>query len=151
MTAMRRFTVYRRGDLSATHNENQANHAADAQFEGVVFSDGTVAIRWLTLLRSTAVWEDFATMAGVHGHPEERYGSELVWHDSDIALDLLRAETPLPEPVNGAEVELLNFACRIGGLTASESSPDYVHLCTLVEWVRREAMEGMIPDPLWST
>ena len=78
---IRRFTMFRRGDLSATHNSDQVNGADDPQFEGVVFSDGTCVIRWCTPLRSTAVWTDFATMAGVHGHPEERYQSELVWHD----------------------------------------------------------------------
>ena len=82
---MRRFTMFRRGDLSATHNAEQANAPDVPQFEGVVFSDGTVAIRWLTALRSTSVWADLATALGVHGHPEERYRSEIVWHDSPPA------------------------------------------------------------------
>ena len=80
-TPMRRFTMYRRGDLSATHNESQANQPDVPQFEGVVFSDGTVALRWLTALRSTSVWANLDTAMGVHGHPEERYQSEIVWHD----------------------------------------------------------------------
>ena len=75
--------MFRRGDLSATHNASQANAGDEPQFEGVVFRDGTCAIRWLTALRSTSVWADFATMLGVHGHPEARYGSELVWHDGE--------------------------------------------------------------------
>lgn len=72
------FTMYRR-DVPATHNEKQANPAHMPQFEGVVFSDGTVAIRWLTAERSTAVWSSMSSMLAIHGHPE--YGSELVWHD----------------------------------------------------------------------
>ena len=48
--------------------------------QGVVFADGTVAIRWLTPLRSTSVWPDFDTFDKVHGHPE--YESELRWLDA---------------------------------------------------------------------
>lgn len=78
---MRRFTMYRKGDLSATHNENQVNPPDIPQFEGVVFSDGTTVLRWCTALRSTSVWSSLEEAMGVHGHPEERYQSELVWHD----------------------------------------------------------------------
>lgn len=80
---MRRFTVYRRGDLSATHNADQANPPDEPQFEGVVFSDGTVAQRWLTAVRSTAIWIDFDSMWRIHGHdgPDQNHGTVLVWHD----------------------------------------------------------------------
>ncbi len=78
---MRRFTMYRRGDLSATHSPETVNVPDQPQFEGVVFSDGRVAIRWLTALRSTAAFDCLADLMGVHGHPEARYQSEIVWHD----------------------------------------------------------------------
>jgi hypothetical protein len=78
-TFMKRFTMYRRGDLSATHNANQANKPDEPQFEGVVFSDGRVAVRWLTAKRSVSVWDSLDDMLAIHGHPE--YQSELVWHD----------------------------------------------------------------------
>lgn len=81
-TAMRRFTVYRRGDLSATHNDQQAAPPDAPQYEGVVFSDGRVALRWLTPLRSTSCWDSLDDALGVHGHPEPRYGTEFVWHDA---------------------------------------------------------------------
>lgn len=71
--------MYRRGDLSATHDANQANPPDMPQFEGVVFTDGTCAVRWLTAMRSTSVWATFNDMWAIHGHPE--YQSELVWHD----------------------------------------------------------------------
>jgi hypothetical protein len=61
------------------HDENQMNPEDEPQFEGVVFSDGSVAVRWLTAKRSTAVWANLDDMLAIHGHPE--YGSELVWHD----------------------------------------------------------------------
>ena len=71
--------MFRRGDLSATHDQYQANPADEPQFEGVVFWDGTVVIRWHTEKRSTSVWSSLEDMLSIHGHPE--YDSELVWHD----------------------------------------------------------------------
>lgn len=73
----RTFTMYRRGNLSATHDENQANAADDPQFEGVLFSDGRVAIRWLTAKASVSVWDSLDDAMAIHDHPE--YESELVW------------------------------------------------------------------------
>lgn len=77
-STMRTFTVYRRNVPDATHDANQKNSPEQPQFEGVVFSDGSVAIRWLTAKRSTAVWASMEDMLAIHGHPE--YGSELVWN-----------------------------------------------------------------------
>jgi hypothetical protein len=73
--------MYRRGDLSDTHNEFQVNPPDVPQYEGVVFSDGTVVLRWCTAFKSTSVWATLEEALGVHGHPEDRYQSELVWHD----------------------------------------------------------------------
>ena len=81
-TDARRFTMYRRNVPDATHDANQKNAPDQPQFEGVQFSDGTVAIRWLTAKRSTAVWASMDDAMAIHGHPE--YGSELVWHDASI-------------------------------------------------------------------
>jgi hypothetical protein len=77
---IKRFTMFRDGDLSATHDVNQANAADQPQFEGVVFSDGRVAVRWLTAKRSVSVWDNLEDMLAIHGHPE--YGSRIVWHDA---------------------------------------------------------------------
>ncbi len=73
--------MYRRdpSGFPESHTENHHNAPEDVQFEGVLFSDGRVAIRWLTPLRSVSVWDCMDDMLGVHGHPE--YGSELVWLD----------------------------------------------------------------------
>lgn len=76
---MRRFIMYRKGDLSKTHNEVQANPPDEPQFEGCIFNDGTCVVRWLTEKRSTSVWKCFEDMMDIHGHPE--YDSELVWLD----------------------------------------------------------------------
>jgi hypothetical protein len=77
---MMRFTMYRRNVPDSTHDANQKNAPADPQFEGVLFSDGRVAIRWLTAKRSTSIWDCLADALAIHGHSE--YGSELIWHDT---------------------------------------------------------------------
>lgn len=82
---IKRFTVYRRDmDSRDTHTLLQKNPQDQPQFEGVVFSDGTVALRWLTPLQSTSVWPDLETALGVHGHPE--YGTVIEWHDSEAPI-----------------------------------------------------------------
>lgn len=79
---MQRFTAYRR-NISArdTHNELQKNADSEPQFEGVIWTDGTVTLRWLTACRSTSVWNSVEDMLNIHGHPE--YGTEIIWHDGD--------------------------------------------------------------------
>ena len=76
---MRRFTMYRKNVPDATHDANQKNAPDEPQFEGVLFSDGRMAMRWLTAKRSTSCWDSFDDMMAIHGHPE--YDSVLVWHD----------------------------------------------------------------------
>lgn len=76
---MRRFTVYRPA-APETHDANQKNPPDQPQFEGVIFSDGTTVLRWLTACRSCSVWADFDDMYAIHGHPE--YGTYFVWHDA---------------------------------------------------------------------
>jgi hypothetical protein len=79
---IKRFTAYRY-DMNnrETHTELQKNDEGEPQFEGVIFTDGTVALRWLTPLRSTSIWPDLYTALGVHGHPE--YGTDIQWHDCE--------------------------------------------------------------------
>lgn len=74
---MRTFTMYRRNVPPETHNDQQANPPDQPQFEGVVFSDGTVVLHWLTARRSISVWDSFYDMLAIHGHPE--YDSVMVW------------------------------------------------------------------------
>lgn len=79
----RTFSVYRRGNLSATHNADQVLPADVPQFEGVVFSDGCCVVRWMTLSHSTAVWPSFDELWRIHGHdaPDQPHGTVIVWHD----------------------------------------------------------------------
>jgi hypothetical protein len=53
------------------------NNGMTADYEGVVFSDGTVVLRWLTAYKSHSVWNSFDDFYQVHGHPE--YGTKIEW------------------------------------------------------------------------
>ena len=48
-------------------------------YEGVVFADGSVAVRWTTKFRSTSVWSDWNSFYQVHGHPE--YGTVIKFYN----------------------------------------------------------------------
>lgn len=48
--------------------------------EGTVFSDGTVALRWLTSHRSTAIYESAREVVAIHGHGG---GTVLRYHHDD--------------------------------------------------------------------
>lgn len=72
------FVGYRPGAAALGQHRPDALNEADApQYQGIVFADGTVAMRWLTARRSVSVWESFEEMFAVHGHPE--YGTEIRW------------------------------------------------------------------------
>lgn len=75
---MRTFTVYRPEVPEDTHTPDQRNAPDAPQFEGVVFSDGTCVLRWLTACRSTSVFATLDKMLQIHGHPE--YGTIIKWH-----------------------------------------------------------------------
>jgi hypothetical protein len=90
--------MFRRNVPDATHNSNQKNAPDEPQFEGVLFSDGTVAIRWMTAKCSTAIWSSMDDMLAIHGHPE--YGSELIWHDVIQTNMRVRAKDDLPPGVH---------------------------------------------------
>lgn len=78
---MKTFTLYRRKPPFGHIAGGYANAPDIPQLEGVVFSDGTTVVRWLTDLRSHSIWPDFETFEKVHGHPE--YDSKFVWHENN--------------------------------------------------------------------
>ena len=55
------------------------NSGTGPDYEGAVFSDGTVVIRWMTQYRSHSVWACWDDFCQVHGHPE--YGTVIVFAD----------------------------------------------------------------------
>src|ERR1039458_8882928 len=77
------FSVYRRGDISATHTEAQVNAPDEVQFDGVIFDDATTVIHWNTSARSTSVFEDFGDLLDIHGHPEDHYATEFVFEGEE--------------------------------------------------------------------
>lgn len=76
---MRRFRAYRPNAPEHYKAGGYANAPDEPQYEGIVFTDGTVAVRWLTLHRSTSFWDSFDELMAVHGHPE--YGTRIDWLD----------------------------------------------------------------------
>ena len=85
---MQRFTVYRR-NLSerGTHTPLQANPDDAPQYEGVIWTDGTVTLRWLTGCKSHSVWTSLSDVLNIHGHPE--YGTVIEWHDGPAPREWL--------------------------------------------------------------
>lgn len=78
--SIQRFTAFRRNISGRdTHSALQKNADHEPQFEGVIWTDGSVTLRWLTACRSTSVWASMEDMLNIHGHPE--YGTEFEWHD----------------------------------------------------------------------
>lgn len=56
-----------------------ANGGVVPDYEGIVFSDGTTAVRWMTKVRSTAIFGSFAEFSSIHGHPD--YGTRIEFED----------------------------------------------------------------------
>jgi hypothetical protein len=77
---MKRFECYRPDPPEGYRESGVANAPEDVQFEGVLFSDGTCVIRWMTQFRSHSVWASLDDLMSVHGHPE--YGTEIRWLDA---------------------------------------------------------------------
>ena len=73
---MKTFIVFR-PNAPATHTADQKNPPNKPQFQGVVFNDGTVVVRWMTARPSTAVFASIADLFAIHGHPE--YGTIIRW------------------------------------------------------------------------
>lgn len=74
---MKIFRLYRENPPEDYRKGGYANAPEEVQLEGCIFEDGTVAVRWLTELRSHSIWDSFETFEKVHGHPE--YKSRIEW------------------------------------------------------------------------
>lgn len=75
-----RFTGYRPNPPADYIARGTAAPLAEPQYEGVIFTDGTLALRWRTAFRSTSLWASFEDFYHVHGHPE--YGTRIQFHDN---------------------------------------------------------------------
>lgn len=69
---MRTFVLERDEDVSGVSGTG-------AVAEGVMFSDGRVALRWRGPRASTVLWDSVDTMTTIHGHGGL---TRVVWHDS---------------------------------------------------------------------
>ena len=58
---MRRFILNRTEDISGMSGTGIVA-------EGVVFDDGTCALRWLTMRRSTVIFDNVSDLIAIHGH-----------------------------------------------------------------------------------
>lgn len=86
MNLPRTFTGSRPNPPQDYQDKGITNADATHDYEAVVFSDGTVVLRWMTLFRSHSVWKSFADFYQVHGHPE--YGTRLEWTDNGEPVDV---------------------------------------------------------------
>ena len=80
---MKRFTVYRtnaRNVVNEIEKENY-NDADKPQFEGVIFHDGKVAIRWFTGSKSISIWDDIEDLKKVHIYAHPDYGTRIEWEE----------------------------------------------------------------------
>ena len=76
------FSMYRRGDISEDHDENQRTDPDKPQFDGVIFRSGKTVISWNTEAKSVAVFDSFEELMLIHGHDDDdRYKSEIVYYD----------------------------------------------------------------------
>lgn len=83
-TYPRTFTGYRPMPPEEYVAKGITNGGMTADYEGVIFSDGTVVIRWLTQFRSHSVWTRWEDFYQVHGHPE--YGTKIIFGDGGDIL-----------------------------------------------------------------
>ena len=82
---MRRFEVYRAAPPADYAETGAARPPDEVQVEGVLFTDGTVVLRWQTLAHSTAIFPTWEMFEQIHGHPE--YGTVIRWLDAPTNLD----------------------------------------------------------------
>ena len=54
------------------------------QFEGAVFSDGRVVIRWLGSTVSSSFWDSMEDLKKVHIYAHPDYGTRIEWSDGLI-------------------------------------------------------------------
>jgi len=98
---MIRFIGFRPNPPKEYKENGTANPPTEPQYEGIIFSDGTVTVRWRTQFKSHSVWNTWEEFFNVHGHPE--YGTIIVWLDDiPICPDSLKCISNPPESLKAA-------------------------------------------------
>lgn len=77
------FAGYRPEPPAEYVNKGITNGGWLPDYEGVIFSDGTLVLRWMTAYQSHSVWPNWDAFYQVHGHPE--YGTKIVFADGGKA------------------------------------------------------------------
>lgn len=72
--------------LKTEYEQNNYNDPDVPQFEACVFSDGTVAQRWLTTTGSMVWWNSWNDLCNVHIYAHPDYGTRVEWSDGIIDL-----------------------------------------------------------------
>lgn len=112
--------------------------------QGVEFDDGTIAMRWLTKLRSTAIYQSAKELEAIHGHN----GKTVVqWRSMSNTFDRAMLDATQDRCEN------CPFA-SIGGLSRRSDmfAPDYIERANVAEYLRgyRHAAKVMYGDD-WET
>jgi hypothetical protein len=76
---VRTFKGYRPSPPEEYETKGITNGGRSWDYEGVIFSDGTVVLRWATAYKSHSVWSSYEDFYHVHGHPE--YGTVIEFDD----------------------------------------------------------------------
>lgn len=100
--------------------------------EGIMFSDGSCAVRWLTKTRSTATYASFADVVAIHGHG----GKTLVRFIGADGKPLAHCSHCL-HPFDDHWMDNCG-GCATTGCT-----------CTLMGHPERVAVETNVPHPFW--
>ena len=83
---MKTFIVYRTKAKEVVNEVERGNYneADQVQFEGVIFWDGTVAIRWHTETRSVSFWDNMEDLKKVHIYAHPDYGTRVEYSDGEV-------------------------------------------------------------------
>lgn len=79
---MKRFELYRH-TLPEEHQGGSDPHEK-VRAEGIVFSDGVVAVRWFDgrNMQATTIWDSFEAFEAIHITPHPTFGTKIVWLDN---------------------------------------------------------------------
>lgn len=79
----RTFAGWRPDPPEEYRDKGITNAGESCDYQGAIFSDGTVVVRWMTEFRSHSVWACWDDFYRVHGHPE--YGTRIAFGDDGDA------------------------------------------------------------------
>ena len=97
--------------------------------EGIVFSDGSTVMRWLTEHRSTTFYESAREVLAIHGHGG---ATELRYHVANLPRFDGRACSNCAHPWGAHDGDGANICCAGGCTCCLMENPEFVPLGILV-------------------